>query len=266
MLSSQSHSLLTQNSKILRITTNSYSTKQNLQYPSSSLNFDLNLDSRRNRFRSKMSLNCTKISSFSNGIETVKLWIGIDEMDSFVHVGNKVADAAGEVIRSFFRKNFEIVDKEDLIKLSPVTIADRTAEEAMVKIILENFPSHAIYGEENGWRKALIWNSHCSCTQGKTGTQQAHICSVEMLKRHLHVKVPLYGCDCYAYALLASGFVDLAVESGLKPYDFLSLVPVIEGACGVVTDWKGEQLFWEASSDSLAPSFNILAAGDKQLH
>ncbi|KAI3978858.1 hypothetical protein MKX01_016033 [Papaver californicum] len=80
------------------------------------------------------------------------------------------------------------------------------------------------------------------------------------------VKVPLYGCDCYAYALLASGFVDLVIESGLKPYDFLSLVPVIEGAGGVVTDWKGEQIFWEASSDSLAPSFNVLAAGDRRLH
>ncbi|RZC84263.1 hypothetical protein C5167_047050 [Papaver somniferum] len=151
MLSSRSHFLLSQNSRILAITSNSYSTKQNLQYPSSSLNFDLNLDFRRSQFRSKMSLNCTNtnISSSSNGIETVRLGVGIDEMDSFVQVGNKVADAAGEVIRSFFRKNFEIVDKEDL---SPVTIADRTAEEAMVKIILENFPSHAIYGEENGWR------------------------------------------------------------------------------------------------------------------
>ncbi|CAL5359692.1 unnamed protein product [Camellia sinensis] len=80
------------------------------------------------------------------------------------------------------------------------------------------------------------------------------------------VKVPLYGCDCYAYALLASGFVDLVIESGLKPYDFLSLIPVIEGAGGVITDWKGHQLHWEASSDSLPTSFNVLAAGDKQLH
>lgn len=39
------------------------------------------------------------------------------------------------------------------------------------------------------------------------------------------VKVPLYGCDCYAYALLASGFVDLVVESGLKVYAYLFLVP-----------------------------------------
>ncbi|KAL8096925.1 hypothetical protein AgCh_030129 [Apium graveolens] len=80
------------------------------------------------------------------------------------------------------------------------------------------------------------------------------------------VKVPLYGCDCYAYALLASGFVDLVIESGLKPYDFLSLIPVIEGAGGVITDWNGHHLSWEATSDSHAPSFNVVAAGDKELH
>ncbi|KAI3853338.1 hypothetical protein MKX03_021892 [Papaver bracteatum] len=333
MLSSRSHFLLSQNSKILAITSNSYSTNQNLQYPSSSLNFDLNLDSRRNRFRSKMSLDCTSISNSSNGIETVKLGVGTDEMDSFVQVGNKVADAAGEVIRSFFRKNFEIVDKEDL---SPVTIADRTAEEAMVKIILENFPSHAIYGEENGWRykdktAEFVWVldpidgtksfitgkplfgtlialvhkgkpivgiidqpvlrerwigvkgrkttmngeevSTRACgklSQAYLYTTSPHLFSGDAEEAFARVrnkvKVPLYGCDCYAYALLASGFVDLVIESGLKPYDFLSLVPVIEGAGGVVTDWKGEQLFWEASSDSLAPNFNVLAAGDKLLH
>ncbi|KAM1760127.1 hypothetical protein ACFX11_003036 [Malus domestica] len=80
------------------------------------------------------------------------------------------------------------------------------------------------------------------------------------------VKVPLYGCDCYAYALLASGFVDLVVESGLKPYDFLSLIPVIEGAGGVITDWKGHRLYWDASPNSKATSFDVVAAGDKQIH
>lgn len=39
-----------------------------------------------------------------------------------------------------------------------------------------------------------------------------------------------------------------------QPYDFLSLIPVIEGAGGVITDWKGHHLNWEASSDSRAPS------------
>lgn len=42
----------------------------------------------------------------------------------------------------------------------------------------------------------------------------------------LQVKVPLYGCDCYAYALLASGFVDLVIESCLKVrYSLLALLP-----------------------------------------
>ncbi|EXC26652.1 Bifunctional phosphatase IMPL2 [Morus notabilis] len=93
-----------------------------------------------------------------------------------------------------------------------------------------------------------------------------------LLKNYLNtprvgqVKTPLYGCDCYAYALLASGYVDLVVESGLKPYDFLALLPVIEGAGGVITDWKGHQLQWEASPNSRATTFNVLAAGDKRIH
>ncbi|KAL0790677.1 hypothetical protein Bca101_006923 [Brassica carinata] len=71
------------------------------------------------------------------------------------------------------------------------------------------------------------------------------------------VKMPLYGCDCYAYALLASGFVDLVIESGLKPYDFLALVPVIEGAGGTITDWNGNPPLWEASSSAVATSLDV---------
>ncbi len=59
------------------------------------------------------------------------------------------------------------------------------------------------------------------------------------------VRIPLYGCDCYAYGLLASGLCDLVVEADLKPYDYMALVPIITGAGGVITDWKvctGRQL------------------------
>ncbi|CAN6984100.1 unnamed protein product [Brassica rapa subsp. trilocularis] len=80
------------------------------------------------------------------------------------------------------------------------------------------------------------------------------------------IKMPLYGCDCYAYALLASGLVDLVIESGLTPYDFLALVPVIEGAGGTITDWNGNSLLWEASSSAFATSFNVVAAGDSDIH
>ena len=57
---------------------------------------------------------------------------------------------------------------------------------------------------------------------------------------HVSVQVlqPMYGCDCYAYGLLAAGFCDLVVEADLKPYDYMALVAVVEGAGGVITDWQ----------------------------
>jgi fructose-1,6-bisphosphatase/inositol monophosphatase family enzyme len=51
-----------------------------------------------------------------------------------------------------------------------------------------------------------------------------------------------FGGDCYAYALLASGHCDLVVEAGLQPYDYLPLVPVIQGAGGRISDWQGRAL------------------------
>lgn len=73
------------------------------------------------------------------------------------------------------------------------------------------------------------------------------------------VKQPRYGCDCYAYALLASGFVDLVVEAGLKPYDYSALVPVIANAGGTVTDWNGAPL-------TIHSDGRVCAAGDARLH
>jgi inositol-phosphate phosphatase/L-galactose 1-phosphate phosphatase/histidinol-phosphatase len=67
-----------------------------------------------------------------------------------------------------------------------------------------------------------------------------------------------YGGDCYGYALLASGFIDLVVESDLKPYDFCALIPVIEGAGGRICDWDGDVL-------NLQSSGHIIAAGNPDL-
>lgn len=66
-----------------------------------------------------------------------------------------------------------------------------------------------------------------------------------------------YGADCYAYCMLAAGHVDLVIESGLKPYDIVALIPIIEGAGGIVTSWDG---------GSAAQGGAIVAAGDKALH
>lgn len=48
-----------------------------------------------------------------------------------------------------------------------------------------------------------------------------------------------YGGDCYAYCMVAAGYVDAVVEAGLAPYDVQALIPIVEGAGGVMTSWDG---------------------------
>jgi len=71
------------------------------------------------------------------------------------------------------------------------------------------------------------------------------------------VRLARYGTDCYAYAMLASGQVDLVIETGLKPYDIVALIPIIEGAGGVVTTWEGA---------SAKDGGRIVAAATPELH
>ncbi len=66
-----------------------------------------------------------------------------------------------------------------------------------------------------------------------------------------------YGGDCYNYAMLAAGFVDLVVEARLKPYDIVPLIPILEGAGAIVTNWDGE---------SALAGGRIVAAATKELH
>ncbi|MDH3242096.1 MAG: histidinol-phosphatase [Alphaproteobacteria bacterium] len=73
------------------------------------------------------------------------------------------------------------------------------------------------------------------------------------------VQHALYGGDCYAYGLLASGHADLVVEADLKPFDYAALVPVVEGAGGIITDWAGAPL-------TLASDGRVVAAGDRARH
>ena len=70
-------------------------------------------------------------------------------------------------------------------------------------------------------------------------------------------KLARYGCDCYAYAMLAAGHVDVVMESELNIYDIAAQIPVIEQAGGVVTDWAGQ----DASKGG-----NILASANPGLH
>jgi myo-inositol-1(or 4)-monophosphatase len=66
-----------------------------------------------------------------------------------------------------------------------------------------------------------------------------------------------YGGDCYAYCMLAAGHVDLVIETELKPYDILPLIPIITAGGGIVTAWDGS-----------APTAGgrIVAAGDPRVH
>jgi len=242
----------------------------------------------------------------------------------YVELANRMADVAGAVVLSYFRKKVDVEDKKDS---SPVTIADRQSEAIMRELIAQHAPEHGILGEEYGperldaewvwvldpidgtkafitgkpsfgiliallhfgkpvlgiidqpvtaerWvgasgRPTMLNGERVLCRPcDDLGTaalyattpdmfHDADIASWERLKRA--VKLTRYGADCYAAGLLASGFVDLMVEASLQPYDYLALVPVIEGAGGVITDWQGGQLGLESDG-------RILAAGDARAH
>lgn len=235
-----------------------------------------------------------------------------------------LAEAAGSVIRGYFRTPVAVEDKADT---SPVTIADRQAEAVMRQIINQAMPDHGILGEEFGpekteaewvWvldpvdgTKAFITGKPSFGTliallhkgrpvlgiidqpilrerwlgvagqpttlNGKTITTRpcsalslaalyatapemfsgADVARWDALRGQ--VKLPRYGADCYAYGLLAAGFVDLVVEASLQPYDYLPLVAVIEGAGGLITDWQGRPLGLESDG-------HALAAGDPRTH
>jgi len=71
------------------------------------------------------------------------------------------------------------------------------------------------------------------------------------------VRLSRYGGDCYAYCMLAAGHVDLVIETGLKPHDVVALIPIIEGAGGVVTSWEG---------GSAVKGGRVIADGDRRVH
>jgi inositol-phosphate phosphatase / L-galactose 1-phosphate phosphatase / histidinol-phosphatase len=239
-------------------------------------------------------------------------------------LAESLADAAGAVVRGYFRQKIVVDDKSDL---TPVTVADREAEAAMRRLIEERFPTHGIIGEEHGrlrpdaeyawvldpidgtksfisgiplfgtlialthrgrpvlgiidqpilrerWLgavgRATTLNGVAVRTRPCASLAAATLFSTapEIMFKGADaggftrlrgaVKLARYGADCYAYAQLASGFIDLVVEGGLKPYDYCALVPVIEGAGGLVTDWQGGAL--DLRSDG-----RVVAAGDTTL-
>ncbi len=66
-----------------------------------------------------------------------------------------------------------------------------------------------------------------------------------------------YGGDCYIYCMLAAGQIDLVVETGLADYDIAGLIPIVEGAGGIITNWEG---------GNAVGGGRVVAAGDAQMH
>jgi inositol-phosphate phosphatase/L-galactose 1-phosphate phosphatase/histidinol-phosphatase len=236
----------------------------------------------------------------------------------------RLADVAGTIVRRYYRAPVAVESKLDA---SPVTIADREAEQAMRDLIRAHYPEHGIAGEEfgaEGQGAELVWHldpidgtksfvvgrplfgtlialtragrpvlgviDQCILGErwlggaGRSSTwngQSIRVRSCATLRDAVlsltslqmfsaaeraavarlegAVKFPVYGGDCYGYGLLAMGFIDLIVEADLDVHDFMALVPVIEGAGGIVTDWRGAPM-------TRASDGRIVAAGDPRIH
>ena len=226
-----------------------------------------------------------------------------------IALAHRLADAAREAIRPHFRTPMAAERKGDA---TPVTIADRSAEEAMRRILTAEVPQDGVHGEEFGiteGRSGRQWvldpvDGTCAFLAGRatfgtliallvdgfpvlgvidqpilgerwlgvagqqttldgqpiatrscreladatlatTGPQYftAHEGDMFMaLAQKTDHKRMVMGGDCYNYALLASGHIDVVCEAGLKLHDWAALVPIVEGAGGTMCDWHGDPL------------------------
>jgi inositol-phosphate phosphatase/L-galactose 1-phosphate phosphatase/histidinol-phosphatase len=98
---------------------------------------------------------------------------------------------------------------------------------------------------------ATVFSTSPDMFKGEDAAAHARVAAVAKLVR--------FGADCYAYGLLALGSIDLVIEASLKPYDFSAMLPIVEGAGGVATDWQGAPL-------TLASDGRVLVAGDRRAH
>ena len=245
---------------------------------------------------------------------------------------NRLADAAGAVIRPYFRQRLDVADKGKILQgrkfFDPVTRADNEAETAIRALIERERPTDGILGEEHGEKpgssgrrwvldpvdgtRAFISGRHewgCLIALEEAGRpvlgildqpvlgerfigvngaarmqqagsvtrlhtrdctfDQAILCSTDpcayfsaderdaFARVSRAARMTRYGGDCYLFAAMALGFVDVIIESGFHPWDVAALIPLIEGAGGVISNWSG---------GSCQDGKQILAAGSAALH
>ncbi len=243
-------------------------------------------------------------------------------LDADIALAQRLADAAGAVILPYFRSPMTTERKGDA---TPVTLADRGAEEAMRAILAAERPADGIIGEEfgaersgasrqwvldpidgtagflagrpifgtliallvDGWPvlgiidqpvlkerwlgvtgQATTLNDRPALCRPCKALNEATLATtgphyfnehdgghfMALAARTDHRRMVMGG-DCYNYAMLASGQVDIVCEAELKLHDWAALVPVIEGAGGTMSDWNGDPLH-------AASTGHVLALGD----
>jgi myo-inositol-1(or 4)-monophosphatase len=248
-------------------------------------------------------------------------------LQAWVRAAEAALDAAGAAIKPHFRAGITAEQKNDQ---SPVTVADKLAEQILRDSLTNAFPDYGMLGEEMPATKETaryVWvidpidgtrafitgrPSFCSLLGlledgvpilglidqpitgerwiggrgfptifrnplgGRIGPRAvttladaelsstapemfdtasaARFAALQAKCRRVY-----WGGDAYAYGLLTLGQVDIVAENGLKPWDWAALVPVIEAAGGVVTDWSGAKL-------RLGCDGKVLAAANAQLH
>ena len=243
-------------------------------------------------------------------------------LDDDIALALRLADAAGAAIRPYFRSGLASERKADA---SPVTLADRAAEEAMRAILKAEVPQDSVIGEEfgasagksnrswvldpidgttgflagrplfgtlialvvEGWPllgvidqpilgerwvgasgRPTTFNGKLTRTRACRELSEASLATtgphyfddhdgehfMALAARTDHKRMVMGG-DCYNYAMLASGHLDLVCEANLKLHDWAALVPIVEGAGGTMCDWNGDPL--HAGSDG-----HVLALGD----
>ena len=100
---------------------------------------------------------------------------------------------------------------------------------------------------------ASVETAYATCSNSDFMSEDELARFTVLRKRAQYVQ---YGGSCYAYGVLASGRTDLAVDSGLDPFDVYASAAVIEGAGGYMTDWNGNPLSFDMAG-------HVIAAGDK---
>lgn len=227
--------------------------------------------------------------------------MNLQSLSSFLQLLSK---ESSEIIKKYFRTSLTVESKSDY---SPVTIADKLAEEKMRALIQKEFPSHGIIGEEFGSENSdaeYVWvldpidgtksfisgalsfgtlvallkngkpiigvinhpilnelmvgdNQTCLLNGSKTQIRNCSKISDATLltTEHFNIgkyqnqtkfdelanKVKLYRNwgDCYGYYLLATGYADIMIDSIMSIWDSMALIPIINGAGGMITDYQG---------------------------